>query len=714
MAAALLACLLLEIFVFHFDYWESLRYAQDSSHELHLLQGLEELTNPEEPDETETEKERYYIVTDPEEAGFEITDLDEQVYSVTVKAGVVTDGSAQKGDVLPVQLRITDEANQYYRELAPREIVAGIPESAYIRTHLAGKSHKIAICFEADEGDILEVSQIAVNGRHAFSFSWLRFFLCFVVLQLAVLCGSHSSRMRTPLDLRVRWQRAVAAALLILQMTAMVLAGMGTRPDLNWKNRNRQLREYEELSVSLREGHTWLNEPVPSFLLEMENPYDYVARSQASSHAGMYYLSDTSLYNGHYYVYFGGTPAFLLFLPFLFLTGHVLPTWAAVILCSCLYCAAVMFFMEQLVKSYFPETSLGRYCILSAVFTAVSQAPYLTHFASTYTMPVIFGMMLGAFGLGCWLRADRCGKTPDRRWLAAGAVSMALIIGCRPQFAALVLFAFPVFAGRIRKGEFFRLRRDSLANTASVVIPYGAVTLLLLYYNQIRFGSMLDFGVSWLLTISDMTHRVVTPARNYMGLWLHLFQPPHIGTTFPFVKTIDWTTQFQGDLYIEPVLGGFFALYPVALPVFAVLGQKAQLKSRGVYGMAAMSLFLALVITEADVLIAGISQRYQADYAFLYMLGSVLVLLAAAKKRVPSMEEPETGRIQDQARTRNPDGTRSEDSSASDILRCLIQVLCVAAIVMAYFSLLSDDIYFSLRDCDPYHYYLIKYLFFVP
>ena len=501
-----------------------------------------------------------------------------------------------------------------------------------------------------------------------------------------MLFGMHSPLYGTRLDLRVRWQRAAAALLLVLQMTAMILAGMGTRPDLNWKSRNRQLREYEELSVSLREGHTWLNEPVPSFLMEMENPYDYVARSIAGSEEGMYYLSDTSLYNGRYYVYFGATPAFLLFLPFLLLTGHVLPTWAAVIFCSCLYCTGVMFFMEQLVKRYFPETSLGQYCMLSAVFTAVSQAPYLTHFASTYTMPVIFGMMLGALGLGCWLRADAAQAGPDRRWLAAGAICMALITGCRPQFAVLVLFAFPIFAERIRKGEFFRPRRASLANTVSVIIPYAAVTLLVLYYNLVRFGSLLDFGVTWLLTISDMTHRAITPARNYMGLWLHLFQPVHIGTTFPFVKTVDWTTQFQGDLYVEPMTGGFFAQNLIAAAGFALPRFKKELRSRKVFGMAALGLFLALMITEADVLIAGISQRYQADYAFLYMLCSVLVLLTAAN---------------------------ALKGDAADILQRLVRLLCLAAVVMAYFSLLSDDIYFSLQDCDPYHYYLIKYLFFV-
>ena len=36
-----------------------------------------------------------------------------------------------------------------------------------------------------------------------------------------------------------------------------------------------------------------------------------------------------------------------------------------------------------------------------------------------------------------------------------GAVSIALVMGCRPQLAIAVLFAFPIFWRQIREGLFF-------------------------------------------------------------------------------------------------------------------------------------------------------------------------------------------------------------------------------------------------------------------
>lgn len=60
-------------------------------------------------------------------------------------------------------------------------------------------------------------------------------------------------------------------------------------------------------------------------LLQMDNPYD----PQARVDLGVDYRWDTAYYHGHYYMYFGVVPVFLLFLPFRLITGMSLTTYHA-------------------------------------------------------------------------------------------------------------------------------------------------------------------------------------------------------------------------------------------------------------------------------------------------------------------------------------------------------------------------------------------------
>ena len=60
-------------------------------------------------------------------------------------------------------------------------------------------------------------------------------------------------------------------------------------------------------------------------LLALKDPWDPVANAP-------YRLHDASLYNGHYYVYFGPVPVITLYLPWRIVTGWSIPNNLAVIL----------------------------------------------------------------------------------------------------------------------------------------------------------------------------------------------------------------------------------------------------------------------------------------------------------------------------------------------------------------------------------------------
>ena len=511
---------------------------------------------------------------------------------------------------------------------------------------------------------------------------------------------------RSGSDNRIRGQRWLVVLTLMAQIALIIACVMSTRPDLNWKERNRHHRQYEELSVAMRNGHLWLEEVPPDSLQEMDNPYDYLARCEQGYLSGDDYLSDTSYYKGHYYVYFGIVPELLLFLPCLLLTGHVLPTWAAVLLCACLYSAGLYFFLHQLCRIYFRNTGTGILLLLDWAMFGATQTLFIAHYASVYTMPLIAGMMCGVFGLSFWLKAsgeNRLGKM-SRRYLLAGSVLTALVIGCRPQMAILVFLAFPIFGKQIREGKFFRLTKESVLNTLCVIGPWLILGGLFLWYNAVRFEDPLEFGVRYLLTVTDMTNVRPELKRIPVGIYFHLLQPMHFTSEFPFVRGVNTALPGTEGLYIEPLTGGFFAINLIALPglLLPLLrlwrnGGNGGTQNKNVWQMGSVSLLSAAVLTLLDILMAGISQRYQADYAFLYMLASLVVILSLYES-CGNGERKETGECK-RANIRK--------GSITAVLTALT-ILCVCLNILIT---LSEDMYFSVKSLNPEGFEWIQKLF---
>ena len=498
-------------------------------------------------------------------------------------------------------------------------------------------------------------------------------------------------------------QRWLVVCTQIAQLALIIVCVMATRPDLNWKERNRHHRQYEELSAAMRNGHLWLEEVPPDSLQEMENPYDYLARVEQGYFSGDDYLSDTSYYKGHYYVYFGVVPELLLFLPCLLLTGHVLPTWAAVLFCACLYAAGLYFFLYQLCRTYFRNTGNGILLLLDWAMFGATQTLFIAHYASVYTMPLIAGMTCGVFGLSFWLMAsgeESMGKM-SRRYLLAGSVLTALVIGCRPQMAILVFLAFPIFEKQIRNGGFFRLTKQSALNTLCVIGPWLILGGLFLWYNAVRFEDPLEFGVRYLLTVTDMTRVTPDLGRIPVGIYFHLLQPMRLTPEFPFVRGVNTALPGTEGLYIEPLTGGFFAINLIALPGLLLpllrSWRNGGIQKKNAWLMGSVSLLCAAVLTLLDILMAGISQRYQADYAFLYMLASLVVILSLYEQ----CGSGESKEIEENTGVNIRKG----------IITAVLSALTILCVCLNILITLSEDVYFSVKSLNPEGFEWIQKLF---
>lgn len=463
---------------------------------------------------------------------------------------------------------------------------------------------------------------------------------------------------------------------LLLQSALMALCVFTSRPDRHWREWGAQEKQYEALAVSMAEGKLWLPETVPDSLLTLDNPYDPARRAAASAQSGDAYPVDVALYEGHYYVYFGIVPELLFFLPFRLMTGHTLPTWVPVLFCAVLTVPGAFLLVRELSggekrkEKIRAERHPGWTLFGTAVFLASSGLPFLAAFPSTYTMPVVEALCLGVWGLYAWMR----------RHYVAGSVLLSLIIGCRPQMAAVLLLAFPLFREEIRDGIFFRRTAESMRRTFTVILPFLLTGGIVLWYNAARFGSPFEFGYRYLLTSSNLTKQSVTAGKVLAGIWYELLCPMRLSPVFPWVQEVPVPDALRQSFYIEPLVGGCLAMYPVLLTAFVVLRRRACAPERQPGGneleVGRVSLFLAAAVAAADIVSAGISQRYMADYCWLLCIPAVLALRTALE------EAPQGSRI----------------ASATRIWFVLSGLFSLLA---GYGCLLSDGRYFAMRQTNP-------------
>ncbi|MGP0105213.1 MAG: hypothetical protein ACLPG2_07455, partial [Rhodoblastus sp.] len=193
-----------------------------------------------------------------------------------------------------------------------------------------------------------------------------------------------------------------------------------------------------------------------------------------------YRLLDLSYYKGKFYLYWGITPALILFWPYIVLTGHYLFHRQAVAMFCGMGFLVNVGLLCALWRRYFAEVSI---VVVAACVLALGLAtgiPALLSQCDVYEVPIGCGYMLTALALGAIWRALH---EPERKgwWLAAASLAYGLAVGARPSllFGALILLV-PV-------AQAWRERRPIWAALMAATIPITLVGLGLMLYNVLRF-----------------------------------------------------------------------------------------------------------------------------------------------------------------------------------------------------------------------------------
>ncbi|MGD1020627.1 MAG: tetratricopeptide repeat protein [Verrucomicrobiia bacterium] len=283
---------------------------------------------------------------------------------------------------------------------------------------------------------------------------------------------------------------------------------------------------YNLLVQGFRAGQLSVKKDVPPGLAKLANPYNLSTYVRPSG------LLDLSYYKGRLYLYFGVTPALILFWPYSALTGHYLFHRQAVVIFCALGFLAGAGLLRALWRRYFTDVSLGVVVACVVALGLATGVPVLLSQSDLWEVPISCGYMLTMLALGAiWCASHE----PERRcrWLVAASAAYGLAVGARPSLlpGAIILLA-PVVQAR-REG------RRMIAPLLGAIIPIVLIGLGLMLYNARRFDNPFEFGLNYQLQPERQMARRLFGLHHFgFNFRAYFLQPMRWTARSPFVQEI--------------------------------------------------------------------------------------------------------------------------------------------------------------------------------
>jgi tetratricopeptide (TPR) repeat protein len=388
---------------------------------------------------------------------------------------------------------------------------------------------------------------------------------------------------------------------------------------------------YNLLVQGFRAGQLSLKKEAPPGLARLADPYDPAANALYRS--APYGLHDLSYYKGRLYLYFGITPALILFGPVAVLTGQYLfHRQAVAIFCTIGFLVSVGL-LHALRRRYFAEVSLWVVAACALSLGLATGVPILLSACDVYQVPISCGYMLTMLALGAIWRALH---EPQRRWrwLAAASVAYGLAVGARPTLLlGAVILLVPV-------AQALRERRQVGAALLAAMGPILLIGLGLMLYNSLRFDSPFEFGEHYELAPSRAARGFFSLRYLWFNFRVYFLEPARWGSRFPFVHDIVAPPVPPGHTGVEKAFGILTNVPLVWLALAAPLAWWRRSVEAGAilrgFVMAVTLLFGMCALT-VGLFWAAIS-RYEIEFLPALLLLAVAGILGLERVLAPTSE----------------------------------------------------------------------------
>ncbi|MGD1021000.1 MAG: tetratricopeptide repeat protein [Verrucomicrobiia bacterium] len=387
---------------------------------------------------------------------------------------------------------------------------------------------------------------------------------------------------------------------------------------------------YNLLVQGFRAGQLNLKTEVPPGLAQLADPYDPAANARFRN--GPDRFLDVSYYKGKFYLYFGVTPAVLLFWPYAALTGRYLSQKdVAVIFCVVGFLTSVGL-LCALWRRYFAEVSVAVVAAGTIALGLTTFTPLLLARCDVYEVSIICGYALTMLAVAAIWKALH---QPERSgwWLAAASVAYGLALGARPSllFGAVVLLV-PVARAR-REG------RQMGAPLLAAIVPIVLIGVALMLYNELRFDNPFEFGWRYQLCGDrQLTTQLFSLRYLWFNFRVYFLAPAHWSSRSPFIHDITVPPLPVGHGLVEHPFG-VLANVPLVWLALAVplawRGRSADMRST-FCGFLAVVAALFGIGTLTTSLFWAACIRYEVEFLPTLVLLAVIGILSLERALAPT------------------------------------------------------------------------------
>ncbi len=550
-------------------------------------------------------------VINPAENGYEveIDGIDEEIHNLCMNIGMA------ENEPVYYTITIFDEGNALGYELPQGMLTKKSLSSQYINLHPYGQVSKLLVSFSGTED---EFRSIMGNVRRPLMFNFARVFgfLLIVCFFFGLRKTSYMCHLQCDYPNKNQQLVTVLCAAFIIFLGYLTICSHSSFDESSIPHH----MQYKELARAICDGHFYVDDAPSEGLLQAPNPYD----TQYLQANNIEYRADYAYFNGKYYVYFGIVPELLLYLPFHMITGHDFPNWAATFVFYALFCAGVFLFVKELIRKHYKLFQYIYYVVICAFICLSGTIMYVVFNSDIYSVPIIAGAAFTFLGLAFWLVGVR---RDSALFIVLGSLFMALTAGCRPQYLLFGFLAFPIFKDYVLERKALFTKR-TLVKTIICMLPYAFVAVLVMYYNNARFGSIFDFGATYSLTNNDMNLSGNSISRMLLGLMGFTLQPPLLTGVFPFLQSVPLEYSYMGKIVTEHYFGGIIPCNMLMFSLAFAYRFKDRIKEHKLSSVLYISIIISVIIALVDANTAGILQRYTVDVAMGLFIATAVMLSA--------------------------------------------------------------------------------------
>jgi hypothetical protein len=386
---------------------------------------------------------------------------------------------------------------------------------------------------------------------------------------------------------------------------------------------------YNRMIDGFAQGHLYLRRDVPAGFAQLADPYD--PAQNAPYRVPPYFLYDLSYYRGHFYAYFSPLPALAVFWPYHLLTGGYLSYKAAAAFLSSLgFLAAAWLFLDarRRYAPAMPELLAAALLVAVGLCTAL---PTLLVRVDVWEIPIACASALTLVLLASLWQAHH---QPGRRtaWLAVSSLVLGLIVASRPT----AIFLVPLLALPLWPGQGDQPGRPGLKLLAAAAIPLGLCLAALAAFNYARFGSVLEFGLSYQLPtgINAQQNHLFNPAYLWDNFRIYFLHPATWKAAFPFITSPAKIPLRAGHAEPEFTFG---ALLNVPLIWLALAAWPGTRKKSGLFFLTLAFLWIAFTQTGVLLLLSGSVSRYEVELLTPFVLLAAVALLGSESAAAASI-----------------------------------------------------------------------------